>query len=673
MLDIYASYTTEGLKISADRDDDGPLFEVFDRDNPTGGLVFTSNSNVGIGTASPDARLQVSGGDIHMSDNSAKLRLGDGANTYIADYGSGDSDKLELYGSQGVVFTGGNVGIGTDSPGYKLDVNGAMRLQLSTAPTVAKGVIYFDSATNKYKCSEDGITWTNCIGAGGGGVTQINQGTGISLSTNPITTTGTVSLDTTYTDNRYVNTAGDTMTGNLNMGGNNINNINYVNATAYYDTNDATKYIDPSMASYLSTLYVGGYLVLTSNTNFGGDAASDVSGTYNNLQLKAGTIVNADISGTAGIAWSKLSGYPSVTAGNGLTGGGSLSGSVTLDVVGITGITVAADSISLTNPTASCSSANQSLKTINLGTGAVTCEVDDVGGGGGGGGTVTSIGAGNGLTSSTTDPITTSGTLNVVGGTGISVAANAVNLANPSQSCSSGEAIQSFNLVSGTPSCVAVGGSKGSACWCDAGNISFVGTGGGGPFTLWSGSTSTSVANKNYIQGDLAEDNGWYSADTCRVCAAGQLITHAHRVSSSSIPVGNGAPSCPSGSTQVYAGYWVCTTGTYYPQIGGNECWCDAGNISFKSTGGGQAFKLWSGATGIAYAYNKYFAQGDFADINGWYSADTCRVCSIGSGELITHAHRVSSSSLVAGDGAPSCPSGTQAYAGYWVCKENMY
>ncbi|MEM5875421.1 MAG: hypothetical protein QXW01_02335 [Candidatus Aenigmatarchaeota archaeon] len=99
---------------------------------------------------------------------------------------------------------------------------------------------------------------------------------------------------------------------------------------------------------YGDSVYSGGNLVLTTATNFNGD----VSGTYNNLQLGAGvvgtneladnavtsakiadgTITNADISATAGIAWSKLSGYPSITAGAGLTGGGDLSTSRTISI-----------------------------------------------------------------------------------------------------------------------------------------------------------------------------------------------------------------------------------------------------------------------------------------------------------------------------------------------------
>jgi hypothetical protein len=49
-----------------------------------------------------------------------------------------------------------------------------------------------------------GLKWAAVSGASGGTVTSIAAGTGITVSPSPITTTGTISLDTAYADGRYV-------------------------------------------------------------------------------------------------------------------------------------------------------------------------------------------------------------------------------------------------------------------------------------------------------------------------------------------------------------------------------------------------------------------------------------------------------------------------------------
>ena len=53
------------------------------------------------------------------------------------------------------------------------------------------------------------------VGSGGGTVTSVGQTTGVICSPNPITTAGTVGLNVTYTDGRYVNVTGDSITDDL--------------------------------------------------------------------------------------------------------------------------------------------------------------------------------------------------------------------------------------------------------------------------------------------------------------------------------------------------------------------------------------------------------------------------------------------------------------------------
>jgi len=152
------------------------------------------DGNVGIGTTGPARKLHIhAGGDswsARFQNNNGYIEFGPantgGAHIYtdraqfyfnkplnivnnpsrIIAYSNypmhlnvGGSDRL-------TILNNGNVGIGTTGPAYKLDVVGALRLQPSSQPTGANGVIYYDSSRNKFRCYQNNA-WVDCIASGG--------------------------------------------------------------------------------------------------------------------------------------------------------------------------------------------------------------------------------------------------------------------------------------------------------------------------------------------------------------------------------------------------------------------------------------------------------------------------------------------------------------------------
>jgi hypothetical protein len=114
-----------------------------------GTMYLPGNGNVGIGTTSPSARLDVetaSGGYAAVIKNTTAggdylKMIGDSGNT-VFEFGSGGTggegfiniysdavQKVLIDANGNSYFNGGNVGIGTTSPSAKLDVNGAQIIQ----------------------------------------------------------------------------------------------------------------------------------------------------------------------------------------------------------------------------------------------------------------------------------------------------------------------------------------------------------------------------------------------------------------------------------------------------------------------------------------------------------------------------------------------------------------
>ena len=253
--------------------------------NYSGGAYF--GADVGIGTDSPDAQLVIF--EPVGSSTPAKMKFvnaGDRGLTVgfkdhnaAPDFAISNGDQtIDLV----VIDAAGNVGIGTDNPQEKLDVNGSATFagnvtlpggggatqalqkqeiealtvstfnndsgyitlgEVPTPPAAGNGALTIKTAgqgansTGTFTANQSAgsiltlpvIRYQDVSGtpsipaAANNGQINVNAGTGLSASGTQATanqsgnTTRTLSLNTTYTDGRYVNKTGDTMTGDLEL------------------------------------------------------------------------------------------------------------------------------------------------------------------------------------------------------------------------------------------------------------------------------------------------------------------------------------------------------------------------------------------------------------------------------------------------------------------------
>jgi hypothetical protein len=128
-------------------------------------LFANSSGNVGIGTAAPAYKLQVASGDIAI-DYNRYLRGGSGGDWNLVNLYNGGTGDMEitmlntnwyLRHNANASFAG-NVGIGTNSPAYKLDVIGNARIgQNSNSSTAAS--LQITSGGNGYDAFVDFGYW----------------------------------------------------------------------------------------------------------------------------------------------------------------------------------------------------------------------------------------------------------------------------------------------------------------------------------------------------------------------------------------------------------------------------------------------------------------------------------------------------------------------------------
>jgi hypothetical protein len=171
---------------------------------------LTTAGSVGIGTTSPATKLHVSNGDIRI-DNSKQLQFGSGGVRINNDSAGRMYQRapLDFYwetqGYQMVLRQSGNLGIGTTSPGEKLEVAGKIKITgtanfidtTRNASSQANYIRFYDSSTSSVEAYV-GYTSNNrdfkVDSANGSGTLTLNAGgnTGIRISD-----TGNVGVGTT--------------------------------------------------------------------------------------------------------------------------------------------------------------------------------------------------------------------------------------------------------------------------------------------------------------------------------------------------------------------------------------------------------------------------------------------------------------------------------------------
>jgi len=271
-------------------------------------MRITSTGNVGIGATSPSEKLHVKG-NILVEDN-------DSTDTVAQIGNSGDDGWINLYangtskafiGSNAVSYlNGGNVGIGTTSPGAKLQIGSA-----TYAPNANLGnnLLQIKSPSGYAYLTignGDSANATSYIG-GASGFTVIGSVTDAgALSEHVrITNTGNVGIGTT-SPTEDLSVSGDAnITGKFAVG---------ISAT------------HPSIDFYNEgTAYFNGATTVDDTLDLVNLKVSGAQGTDGQVLTSTGS----------GVAWEDAGGVTSIVAGTGLTGGTiTTSGTIALDYSG---------------------------------------------------------------------------------------------------------------------------------------------------------------------------------------------------------------------------------------------------------------------------------------------------------------------------------------------------
>ena len=164
----------------------------------TQGNTIVENGNVGIGTTAPSDKLHISAGAIRL-DNNYQLRWG-GTGTGVYGHSTQGLNFYTNSGATRLkIENGGNVGIGTTSPSAKLEVAGDLNIgsALATVGALSNKLNFWGYTAGQGVCASIGSYRGNNYVSGG---LIFETGEGTTSERMRITPTGNVGIGTTSPD-----------------------------------------------------------------------------------------------------------------------------------------------------------------------------------------------------------------------------------------------------------------------------------------------------------------------------------------------------------------------------------------------------------------------------------------------------------------------------------------
>ncbi len=246
---------------------------------------------------------------LNLKASSGKLEVRDGTDTAYADFAAKSITANDTLSVSGNATISGNLGVGTTSPAYKLDVSGDAHI--SQTLTLSKGIVTGGNSGFSEVYNTD--TSFQIVGANSSAtvlhIFSPNNAPILNLQTNK-DVDGAIMGGIVWTRQSGQFDAHRQVAG-----------IEVVQSQTGTTAGSEMRFYVKGPAGPFSALVInrsGNVGIGTSSPTYKLDVAGDVRWTGT---LQGGTV-----------PWARLSGYPSVNAGTGLTGGGSLSGNVTLSI-----------------------------------------------------------------------------------------------------------------------------------------------------------------------------------------------------------------------------------------------------------------------------------------------------------------------------------------------------